>query len=71
MTKCTIHLNSNQNARTMTIINKGSHSSHTFRIAYILLNCDRGKFVEPVTNEQISTVLKVGMRTIDRVKSAL
>lgn len=52
----------------MVIINKGSHTSQTFRVAYILLNCDEGKYSEKVTNEQISKVLKVGMRTIDRVK---
>lgn len=52
----------------MSIINKGSHTSQTFRNAYILLNCDQGKYAEKVTNEQISKVLKVGMRTIDRVK---
>jgi transposase len=51
-----------------SIINKGSHTSQTFRVAYILLNCDEGKFSDKVTNEQISKVLKVGMRTIDRVK---
>lgn len=50
------------------IINKGSHSSQTFRTAYILLNCDEGKYSHKVANEQISKVLKVGMRTIDRVK---
>lgn len=52
----------------MEIINKGSHTSQTFRTAYILLNCDEGKYSEKITNEQISKVLKVGMRTIDRVK---
>ena len=50
------------------IINKGHHTSHTFRIAYILLNCDEGEHSEKVTNEQISKVLRVGLRTIDRVK---
>lgn len=50
------------------IINKGSHRSQTFRTAYILLNCDEGEYSEKVTNEQISKVLKVSMRTIDRVK---
>ncbi len=50
------------------IINKGSHTSQTFRAAYILLNCDEGEYSEKVTNEQISKVLKIGMRTIDRVK---
>ena len=52
----------------MSIINKGSHTSHTFRAAYILLNCDEGDYSDKVTNEQISKLLKVGMRTIDRVK---
>lgn len=50
------------------IINKGSHTSQAYRTAYILLNCDIGEYSEKVTNEQISKVLKVGMRTIDRVK---
>jgi transposase len=52
----------------MAIINKGSHTSHTFRAAYVLLNCDEGNYSEKVTNEQISKVLKIGMRTIDRIK---
>ena len=51
-----------------TIVNKGSHTSQTFRVAYILLNCDEGKYSDKVTNEQLSKVLKIGMRTIDRVK---
>jgi transposase len=50
------------------VINKGSHTSQTFRTAYILLNCDEGKYSDKVTNEQLSKVLKIGMRTIDRVK---
>ena len=51
-----------------SIINKGFHSSQTFRTAYILLNCDQGDYSDKITNEEISKVLKVGMRTIDRVK---
>jgi hypothetical protein len=39
------------------IINKGSHTSQTFRTAYILLNCYEGDYSEKVTNEQISKVL--------------
>ena len=50
------------------IMDKGYHTSQTYRAAYILLNCDEGEYSEKVTNEQISKVLKVGMRTIDRVK---
>lgn len=51
-----------------SIIAKGSHSTHKFRAAYVLLNCDEGKYSDKVTNEQISKVLKIGMRTVDRIK---
>lgn len=68
MIRYTIKLTKSEVEELRAIINKGSHTSQTFRIAYILLNCDEGKYSEKVTNEQISKVLKVGMRTIDRVK---
>lgn len=51
------------------IINKGSHTTQTFRAAYVLLNCDEGEYSQKVTNEQISNVLRIGMRTIDRIKN--
>jgi len=68
MIRYRINLTKNEVEELMDIINKGSHTSQTFRTAYILLNCDEGKFSQKVSNEQISKVLKVGMRTIDRVK---
>jgi transposase len=68
MIKYTVHLTKAEREELVAIISKGSHTSQTFRAAYILLNCDEGKYAEKVTNEQISKVLKVGMRTIDRVK---
>jgi transposase len=68
MIKYTIKLTKNEVEELMSIINKGFHTSLTFRTAYILLNCDEGKYSQKVSNEQISKVLKVGMRTIDRVK---
>lgn len=68
MIKYTVHLTKNEREDLLAIISKGSHTSQTFRAAYILLNCDEGKYSEKVTNEQISIVLKIGMRTIDRVK---
>lgn len=64
----TVKLTKTEVEELHVIINKGSHTSQTFRAAYILLNCDEGKYSDKVTNEQISKVLKVGMRTIDRVK---
>ncbi len=68
MMRYRIRLLKNEVEELMDIINKGSHTSLTFRTAYILLNCDEGEFSQKVSNEQISKVLKVGMRTIDRVK---
>jgi transposase len=68
MIRYTIKLTKAEVDELQAIINKGSHTSQTFRTAYILLNCDEGDYSEKVTNEQISKVLKVGMRTIDRVK---
>jgi transposase len=68
MIRYTIKLTKSEAEELNVIINKGSHTSQTFRTAYILLNCDVGKYSDKVTNEQMSKVLKVGMRTIDRVK---
>jgi transposase len=68
MIRYTIKLTKSEVEELMSIINRGSHTSQTFRTAFILLNSDEGKHAEKVTNEQISKVLKVGMRTIDRVK---
>ena len=68
MIRYTIKLTKAEVDELQAIINKGSHTSQTFRTAYILLNCDEGDYSEKVPNEQISKVLKVGMRTIDRVK---
>ncbi len=71
MIRYTVKLTKAEVEELMSIINKGSHTSQTFRAAYILLNCDEGPYSQKVTNEQISKVLKVGMRTIDRVKKKL
>jgi transposase len=68
MEKYKVTLTKDERDELMDIINKGSHTSQKFRTAYILLNCDEGKYADKVTNNQISRILKVGMRTIDRTK---
>ena len=68
MVRYTIKLTKAEVDNLMGIINRGSHTSQTYRAAYILLNCDEGEYSDKVVNEQISKVLKVGMRTIDRIK---
>ena len=71
MKRYTVKLTKAEVEELRSIINKGSHTSQTFRAACILLNCDEGPYSQKVTNEQISKVVKVGMRTIDRVKKKL
>ncbi len=68
MIRYKVTLTKSEREELMTIINRGKHTSQTFRNSYILLNCDQGKYSEKVTNEKIAKVLKIGMRTIDRVK---
>lgn len=68
MIRYTIKLIKEEVEELKKIISKGSHTSRTYRAAYILLNCDEGEYSHKVKNEQISKVLKIGMRTIDRVK---
>lgn len=68
MVRYKVTLSKEEREELMSIINKGYHTSQKFRNAHILLNCDEGDYSKKVTNEQISRVLNVGMRTIDRVK---
>ena len=64
-----VTLTKEERKKLIEIIQKGKHTSQTYRNAYILLNTDKGEFsMSSVTNAEISKFLKVGMRTIDRVK---
>jgi transposase len=64
-----IYLTEEEKERLNSIIKKGRVSAKKYRKAMILLNCDETyKRENHITNEMISTVLNVGMRTIDRVK---
>lgn len=50
------------------IMSKGKHASQQFRNACILLNCDCGKHGQPFSNEQISQLLQITTKTVERVK---
>jgi hypothetical protein len=72
MAKYRVKLTKEEVSDLQKIVNKGSHSTQTYRAAYILLNVDEGEFsLGKVTNERICEVLKISMRTIDRVKKKL
>jgi hypothetical protein len=69
MVKYRIKLTQEEVTDLGSIIKKGSHTSQTYRAAYILLNCDEGDYsLGKTTNAQTSEVLKISMRTIDRIK---
>ena len=51
------------------IVSKGTHKSQKVINALLLLGCDEGDFQEKrSTNAEISRILEIGMRKIDRVK---
>jgi len=69
MAKYRIKLTEEEVIELISIVKKGSHTTQTYRAAYVLLNCDEGEYsLGKSTNEQITKVLKIGMRTIDRIK---
>ncbi|CAN5870953.1 hypothetical protein BH24BAC1_BH24BAC1_36880 [soil metagenome] len=69
MAKYKVTLTSSERSELKGILSKGFHTSQQFKNACILLNVDEGDFSDdPSTNKQICKLLKVGMRTIDRVK---
>jgi len=51
------------------IVQKGSHRSQKVVNALVLLNCDQGEFQNRLMkNEDVTAVLRISMRKIDRVK---
>lgn len=69
MKKYTVTLTQDERDDLKKITSKGKHKSQKVINALILLGCDSGEFQEKrSTNEEISRVLKIGMRKIDRVK---
>ena len=72
MAKYKVKLTKEEVLELQKIVNKGSHSTQSYRAAYILLNVDEGEFSKGKnTNERICAVLEIGMRTIDRVKKKM
>ena len=69
MVRYRIKLTQEEVQELTSITKKGTHTTQAYKAAYILLNCDEGEYsLGKNTNADIAKVLKVGMRTIDRVK---
>lgn len=68
MVKYKVTLRAKEREELLEITKGGKHNSKKIIHALILLNCDEGKYSDKVKNADISKVLKIGMRTIDRIK---
>ncbi len=65
----TVTLTKDEREALCELTSKGKHNSQQILNALILLNCDKSEWnVNHSTNEEISRVLNISMRKIDRVK---
>ena len=68
MIKYKVTLSQEERDELMSLTKGGRHSFKKVIHALILLNCDEGEFSDKVKNEEVAKVLRIGVRTIDRVK---
>ena len=68
MTAYKVTLTKEERDQLTEMTRTGTHAARKIIHALILLNVDRGSHIESQINEDICKVLKIGMRTIDRVK---
>ena len=68
MVKYKVTLSQGEREELLSITKGGTHTSKKVIHALILLNCDEGAFSDKITNEEVARVLKIGDRTIDRLK---
>jgi hypothetical protein len=69
MKKYIVTLSEDERKKLTELTGKGKHRSQTILNALILLGCDTGEFqTEHLTNEEMSRVLNISMRKIDRLK---
>jgi len=65
----TVTLTEDEREALCELTSKGKHNSQKILNALILLNCDKGEWnINHSTNEEISRILNISMRKIDRVK---
>jgi hypothetical protein len=69
MKKYTVTLTKDERIELTTLASKGKHKSQKVINALILLSCDQGEYKKKCSiNEEISRVLNISMKKIDRVK---
>lgn len=68
MIKYRVYLSAEEREELHEIVSKGKHPVNRLKNALILLNCDESQGSKKFTNEIISSIVQVSMKTIDRVK---
>jgi transposase len=68
MKKYKVTLTQEERKELLSLTRSGRHASKTVLHALILLNCDEGDYPGKVKGVEMARVLKIGPRTIDRVK---
>jgi len=69
MIKYKVALEKEEREGLEAIVQKGNHKSQKVLNALVLLNCDQGQFQNRrAKNEDVSSILRISMRKIDRVK---
>jgi hypothetical protein len=69
MNRYTVILTDDERKSLCELVSKGKHNSQQILNALILLNCDKSELnVNHSINEEISRVLNISMKKIDRVK---
>ena len=68
MLKYRVTLTEKEREELLSITKGGTHTSKKVIHALILLNCDEGSFSDKVNNKDVARILKIGERTIDRLK---
>ena len=69
MKKYIVTLTKNERETLGKLTSKGKHRSQKILNTLILLGCDEGEYqIKRSTNEEISRILNISMRKIDRVK---
>lgn len=68
MVRYNVTLTEKEREQLLSVTKGGVHTSKKIIHALILLNCDEGKFSDKVNNGDVAKVLKIGDRTIGRVK---
>lgn len=65
----TVTLTEDERKSLYELTSKGKHDSQQILNALILFNCDKSEWnINHSTNEEISHILNISMRKIDRVK---